>query len=227
VVSKIGFNRALEILKAMKLTDYRHVIWDWNGTLLDDAWLGVEILNQILKKRSRPCVTIEDYQREFCIPVKIYYEKLGFDFTAESYNDLSTEFIECYDRRRLECDLQKSAIEVLQHISQADLGQSILTAYQQSRLEEIIDHFQLRGFFTHMVGLDNHHASSKVENGKRLIASLNIAPSKILLIGDTLHDHEVAQAIGVDCVLIASGHTSQERLRASQTQVLSSLKELL
>lgn len=216
-----------ELLNLMKLIDYRHVIWDWNGTLLDDAWLGVEILNGILKKRSRPCVSLEEYEREFCIPVKIYYEKLGFDFSTESYDAISTEFIESYDRRRLECDLQGSALDVLRRISQRGIGQSILTAYQQSRLEEIIDHFGLRFFFTHLVGLDTHHASSKVENGRGLIAGLGIDPGRVLLIGDTLHDSEVARAMGVDCVLVPSGHTSKERLMGSQVQVLNSLKDLL
>ena len=33
--------------------NYRHVIWDWNGTLLDDAWLCVEVLNGLLARRRR------------------------------------------------------------------------------------------------------------------------------------------------------------------------------
>ena len=43
------------------LQKYRHIIWDWNGTLLDDAWLCVEILNEILRRRNEQPVTHERY----------------------------------------------------------------------------------------------------------------------------------------------------------------------
>jgi phosphoglycolate phosphatase len=211
----------------MKVDDYRHVIWDWNGTLLDDAWLGVEILNGILERRHRPAVSMQAYQRDFSIPVKPYYEKLGFDFSVESYDDVSTEFIDDYDRRRFECKLQNHAMEVLHCISQGGKTQSILTAYQQSRLEEILDYFRIRDLFAHLAGLNNHHAGSKIENGRQLIESLKISPKDILLVGDTLHDCEVARAIGVDCVLVSSGHTSRERLETAGVPVLMSLKDLL
>ncbi|NLE28543.1 MAG: HAD family hydrolase [Phycisphaerae bacterium] len=210
----------------MDLSGYRHVIWDWNGTLLNDAWLGVEILNGILVSRHRPAITLDEYQEEFCIPVKPYYEKLGFDFSVESYDAISTEFIENYDLRRFECELQEHALAVLRSVPRRGMSQSILTAYQQCRLEEIILHFQIGDFFVEMLGLDNHYASSKIENGRRLVESLGISPLDILLIGDTLHDYEVARAIGVDCVLVASGHTSRERLETAGCCVLGSLGEV-
>ena len=38
----------------MKLTAYAHVIWDWNGTLLDDAWLCVDVMNGVLRAHDLP-----------------------------------------------------------------------------------------------------------------------------------------------------------------------------
>ena len=56
---------------------YKHIIWDWNGTLVDDTWLCVEIINKLLKKRNLKLVTIDDYKEKFMFPVREYYIELG------------------------------------------------------------------------------------------------------------------------------------------------------
>ena len=63
----------------------KHVIWDWNGTLLDDAWLCVDVMNGMLSKRGLPLITLEIYRNIFDFPVRDYYLKLGYDFDNESF----------------------------------------------------------------------------------------------------------------------------------------------
>ena len=63
---------------------YKHILWDWNGTLLDDRWLCVESINKILKKRKMPPILEKTYRKTFCFPVMKYYESLGFDFIVLS-----------------------------------------------------------------------------------------------------------------------------------------------
>ncbi len=46
------------------------------------------------------------------------------------------------------------------------------------------------------------------------------------MIGDTIHDNEVAAELGIRCVLVAGGHQSENRLRSTGTFVISRLKEL-
>ena len=38
----------------MALTAHRHLIWDWNGTLLDDLDLSVDVMNTLLARRGLP-----------------------------------------------------------------------------------------------------------------------------------------------------------------------------
>ena len=49
------------------LHNYKHIVWDWNGTLLDDAWLCVEVLNQMLSQRGQTAITLEFYRQHFQI----------------------------------------------------------------------------------------------------------------------------------------------------------------
>ena len=81
----------------MDWTQVRHVIWDWNGTLLDDAWLCREIMNGQLRKRGLPTLRAERYEAIFDFPVEGYYRKVGFDWKKESFEEAGTEFIVEYE----------------------------------------------------------------------------------------------------------------------------------
>ena len=56
------------------MDNIKHVIWDWNGTLVDDAWLFVELMNDELHKRNLTKINVNDYKNHFTFPVKKYYE---------------------------------------------------------------------------------------------------------------------------------------------------------
>jgi phosphoglycolate phosphatase len=205
---------------------YEHVIWDWNGTLFDDAWLSVEVINHVLGKRGMATVTRESYEAMFDFPVIDYYRRLGFDFAQESFEEVGTEFIVEYERRRHECSLRDGAREVLAAISGMGMDQSILSAYKQETLDELTDYFGLRDFFRTIVGLDNHYASGKLDLGQRLMAGLEPKARQVLFVGDTVHDYDVAREIGADCVLIPSGHNPRQKLEKCGVPVLNSIREL-
>jgi phosphoglycolate phosphatase len=205
---------------------YRHIIWDWNGTLFEDAWLCMDVMNGLLRRRRLPILTAERYQAAFTFPVVNYYRQLGFDFARESFEELGTEFMADYERRRLECGLRDHAREILAGVQASGLTQSVLSAYKRETLEELLRHFEVRPFFLCVIGSDDHYASGKVAQGLQLIRELDVAPEEVLLIGDTVHDFEVAHATGTGCWLIPGGNHSRARLEACGVPVLDSLREV-
>jgi phosphoglycolate phosphatase len=205
---------------------YRHIVWDWNGTLLDDVDYSIEVMNGLLRRRGLPPLDRTRYHEVFDFPVSEYYRRIGLDASDVEFQKLSVEFIAGYDARRLETKLHEGAAELLQLVQAAGLTQSILSAYRHETLCEIIAHFGLTGRFQNIAGLDNIFAHSKAELGRASIAALKLPLPEILLVGDTLHDCEVAAAIGVDCALVAAGHHPESRLRARCPQVFSDLTAL-
>jgi len=210
-----------------KLSEYSHVIWDWNGTLIDDVWLAVDVMNEMLIKRKIPLLTIERYKEIFDFPVKDYYERVGFDFTVESFEIVGTEFIENYNIRHFECNLYAPVYEMVRSLEKHSVSQSILSARKQKQLDEEIVHYKLDSYIKFLVGLDNHYAGSKVDNGLMLLKELKLHRENVVLIGDTTHDFDVAHTMGVDCILIASGHNTKDKLLRCNTQVFNALDELL
>ncbi len=203
------------------------IIWDWNGTLLNDLHICIETINLLLTRRELPLLNRESYREVFSFPVREYYKKIGFDFNKEPFEFPAKEFIDEYTARVDSCQLHTHARHVLQAFQEKGLQQFVLSAMQQEELERTIGQHRITHYFQALSGLDNHYAASKTENGKILLQSLQIDPNQICLIGDTSHDYEVARELGCHCILIADGHQSAKRLRATGSKTLKQLEELL
>lgn len=205
---------------------YKHIIWDWNGTLLDDGWLFVDVMNTILKRRKMKTITLEKYREIFGFPVKNYYTKLGFDLEKEPFEESGMEFIKGYKNRRYEAQLYPQVIPLLSDLQTIGISHSILSAQHQTLLDDLTQYYNIRDHFIQVVGLDNHYAHSKVENGIQWVNRLKLNAQEVLLIGDTDHDFEVAETIGVDCLLLSHGHHSPDRLQKTGATVVEGLNDI-
>ena len=208
------------------INKYKHIIWDWNGTLLDDVELCLDIINGILSRRNIKTLSLADYREIFTFPVKDYYEKAGIDFNVYPFEELGIEWIEEYERKKGECKLFNGAEDVLKLLSRNGSDQSLLSAYSHEQLVEIVSGFNLDSYFAHLSGLDHIYATSKVDLGKELIKKLNPQNGRVLLIGDTIHDYEVSREIGADCLLIAAGHQNKKRLESCGVPVVENILDI-
>ena len=208
------------------LTKYKHIIWDWNGTLLDDAWLCVDVMNGMLSERGLPLKTVDEYMELFDFPVKDYYAKLGYDFDREPFDEVGMEFINRYNKRQGETFLHPDAKLVLGNFASRGFGQSILSAREQNELITETTKLGVFSFFDHICGLEDHYAHGKKDIAIKLVHDLAMPREQLLFIGDTRHDAEVAGETGIDCILIPNGHHSLARLKKLGIPLIGSLKEL-
>ena len=123
--------------------------------------------------------------------------------------------------------LHSDSVILLNHFKAYGYRQFILSAMKQDTLDQCLSHFRIDHFFEHVSGLDDHYANSKTENGHRLISGIKLKPSQLLMIGDTVHDFEVATELGCQCVLIANGHQSKKVLQKTGATVIDQLGQLL
>ena len=198
---------------------YSHVIWDWNGTLLDDAGLCTDIMNKMLARRALPPITLDFYKAVIEFPVVLYYEKLGFDFLEEPFEAISDEFVAHYQAGWRSCSLQRGAKALMERLHSAGIGQSVLSASLSAHLLEQLEHFSLGSLFDTVTGADNHHGRGKAHLAAEHVSDLGIRPGSVVLVGDTLHDAEVAEVCGSDCILVSFGHYNLPRLMASGKRV--------
>jgi len=206
---------------------FEAIIWDWNGTLLNDVHIAIESINQLLRDRKLIPLNLERYLDVFMFPVQDYYEQIGFDLKNEPFEISASQFIAIYNKAVDDCGLHEDVIPLLSRLQQRGYRQFILSAMEQQTLEKTVNDNGISSFFEDLCGLSDHYAKSKVENGKSLILERGLDPERTLLIGDTTHDYDVALAIGCSCVLIAQGHQSKERLLSSGAVVFDRLDEIV
>ncbi len=209
------------------MREKKAIIWDWNGTLLNDAHVCIDCMNVLLQERGLEALTESRYKEIFTFPVKEYYERAGFDFSNEDFDIPAHQFIDLYRVNLKTARLHKNVREILEHYRNEGIMQVILSAMEQDFLLESINNNGITGYFDHINGINNHLAHSKSEIATRLIKAMGVPAENIVLIGDTIHDHEVARHIHTDCILIAHGHQSVKRLQKTDCLVLHKISDLL
>ena len=210
----------------MESSKYTHIIWDWNGTLLDDNWLCVEVMNTLLSSRNLPLLTLDSYRDIFDFPVRDYYEKLGFDFDKEPFEIPAHQFIDLFRINLHLAPLQPDTLEILDFFRHSQFQQVILSAMEQEFLVETLVSKGILEYFDIVAGIKNHLGDGKLEMAKKLVERLGKKPGELILIGDTVHDYEVAQGSDIRCILISEGHQSYERLKDLNCLVMKDLKSL-
>ena len=204
----------------------KHIIWDWNGTLLNDIGLCVELINRILTKRGLKNVDTDSYRADFGFPVVDYYHALGLNLENESFESISGEFIASYQARWRDCRLHDSVPETLEELGRLGYSHSVLSASGQAILEEAVAHYDLEDHFLGLIGQGDDFAHGKLESGRSWVDDLDWDPEEILLIGDTLHDFEVARNLGLNCALVECGHHPRNRLQTAGVPILPNLREV-
>jgi phosphoglycolate phosphatase len=201
-----------------------HVIWDWNGTLLDDVELCATIVRDLMAEHGLPPLSTTDYRRAFRFPVQAYYRDIGFDLDRLSFAELSSKFVTRYTSLMATQPLYHGAAELLADLSAQGVVNVVLSAAHERDLHFLLGHHGIAERFQHVFGLSDHDAVSKLQRGQDLLATLTGAgadPARMILIGDTDHDYEVGTAMGIDTLILTDGHQHLDRLAVLGTKLAS------
>lgn len=203
------------------------VLWDWNGTLLDDRAFTMHCLNALLEAFDYPQrYGTEEYLELFDFPIEDYYKKAGFDFSRHPYPMLAERFMAMYNPGSAACVPMADAVSTLEAVRGMGIRQVILSATRRDTLQQQVAARQLTGYFDELLGLGDIFGKSKVQAGRDWMARTGIDPATAVMIGDTLHDAEVAAAMGARCLLVTTGHQSRRRLEAVGCPVVDTLSEI-
>ena len=205
---------------------YTHIVWDFNGTLLNDVDACIQSANRLLINHGLPAVgSVEDYRAAFGFPIIDYYRRLGFDFEKTPYADLAVEWVAYYLESAANAPLYPDATDTLRTVQSKGISQLILSATEKSMLEKQIEALGIRPYLDEILGLDNIHAYSKREIG--LAWREKNPDARLLFVGDTDHDAQVAAAMGADCILVTTGHQPRRVLESLHPlAVVDSLGEI-
>jgi len=202
---------------------HRHLVWDWNGTLLDDLSVVVAATNVVFASLDGPRVDAGHHRRHFRRPIADYYAQvLGRPVGGAEFGRLNQLFHDAY-QARLPCPLTADAEVALRQWSGP---QSLLSMWFHDELLLALEGYRLTGHFARVDGMRRPLAGPADHKGPFLaahLAALQLDGADVVLIGDTVDDATAAASVGARCVLYAGGFTEPEQLRATGAPVAESL----
>ena len=204
------------------------ILWDWNGTLLDDVEVALAAMNEMLARRGLPLLQgREPYRDIFTFPVRAYYTAAGLDLSAEPFESLAVEWTGLYHRFYPRCGLFPAARGVLQAVGEMGLEQAIVSASHQQALDSQVEEQGLGGFFQARLGISDIYAGKQSGPGP----ALSEKPGRPAGAGPICRGHPPRLGGGPGgrlptAVLLAQGHQSRARLETAGVPVLESLTQV-
>lgn len=204
----------------------KYVIFDFNGTVLDDVDVCIKAENRTIEHfhLDREPLTKEEYLKIFTFPVKDYYEAVGFDWNTYSYEEVGKYWFGWYRALKDEYKVFDGVVDMLIKNHEHGHQNILLSASSLVELKKQLVELDIAQYFDEVLGIDNIYAGSKVDIALNWIKDKD--PKECLMIGDSLHDLEVAKAMSIDCVLVAKGHQSKEKLLENYDKVVDDIREV-
>ncbi|SHF39268.1 HAD family hydrolase [Streptoalloteichus hindustanus] len=207
----------------------RHVVWDWNGTLLDDNHAVLEGVNAVCRSYGREPLTLDQWREMFSRPLLACYERvLDRSLTLEEWADLDRRYHDTYRGLLSTCGLAAGVPDHLHAWSAAGGTQSLLSMWFHDELVPLITEMGLAELFARVDGLRvDVGGGSKAEHLVEHLDALRLDPADVVLIGDVADDAHAAQQAGASCVLVSTGMMSRSALEATGAPVADSVAEAM
>ncbi len=205
----------------------KYVVFDFNGTILNDVMVGLKAENVCIKKfLKRPPMELDEYLHSFTFPVKTYYEKIGFNWNdGYTYEEVGDLWFKMYNEYKNEYKLFDGVEGILSKNHELGNKNILLSASSLKELKKQLIELNIYSYFDEVLGIDNIYAESKVQIAVDWVKDKN--PDDCMFIGDSLHDLESAKAMGIkNCVLVSKGHQAKDILIKEWDNVVDDIREV-
>ena len=200
------------------------ILWDFNGTVMDDLGASVQAVNAMTARRGLPSITEAWYTRHLEMPLERFYAGIGFDMEQERLGDVSAEFQrECAELPRPVFPEVRKALEAF---SARGLRQLLFSSLHQELLAGQAEERDVSRYFDAIVGRKDHSLGRKKKAAEEYLRRHGINAAEVLVIGDLVTDWEMARYLGCPCALIEKGHQHRDVLKKTGAYVLRDATEL-
>lgn len=202
----------------------KHIVWDWNGTLLDDLPVVVEAVNLSMGRLGMPPIDEDGYRDHFTRPVRAFYDSLfGRIVSDEEWELLNEGFHTEYFARVEGAALSVDTLDALNATTKLGWGQSLLSMSPQDWLERVVASKGVADRFLLVDGLRGPTGGLKALHMEEHIESLDIHPQRVVVVGDTPDDAVAARHVGANVVLYDGGSHHLPHLEGMGAPVAHSL----
>ena len=205
------------------------MVWDWNGTILDDNEAVVAAVNTVCATFGRAPIDLPYWRSIYRRPLlDCYAELLGRQLSQQDWADIDRGYHAAYRALLSTTRLTPGIPDELRRWQAAGRTQSLLSMWFHDELVALVAELGLTGLFDRIDGLRmDAGGHGKTAHLAEHLAALRVDPADVLVVGDVLDDAAAAQAAGARCVLVTTGVTDRATLRTSGVPVVDSVAEAL
>lgn len=197
--------------------DYRLIVYDLDGTLLETLADLAEAIGRAFAQRGHPPVTHHDVRAAIGDGARSLIQRLLPKDHGPSELDASLDAfkIAYLETCRTHSHWLPGACQFLDNRSRElpQRRQAILTNKPQAPTDLLVEHLQMNRWISRAIGGDT--SLGKKPDPRALLELMHWAqaqPSETLMIGDGPADLEVAHAAGVDGILLEGGYGQPQEL---------------
>lgn len=205
----------------------RHIVWDWNGTLLDDNDAVVAAVNEVCTAFGQEHIDIDRWRTVFSRPLQQCYERvLDRSLSEQDWALIDRLYHEHYRDLLHTSRLAAGVPDELHEWAAGGGTQSLLSMWFHDELLALVREFELDPLFARVDGLRAEVGGGTKEAHLRAhLDGLGLEPGEAVLIGDVVDDAHAAERVGTDCVLLTTGVMSRASLEKTGFPVRDSISE--
>lgn len=201
-----------------------HLVWDWNGTVLNDFEIILRSTNDSFSDHGLPPITADQYRTQIKMPIRSFYEDiLGHAPTDEQWEAMDATFHKYYVAYEREARLSDGLPDLFLDWAGRGHSQSLLSMYHDDKLVPVVEHHGITQHFALVQGTTPPRPARKAEHLADHLRRLDADPSRVVLIGDSPDDAAAARSVGARVILYSGGFAAAASLLATGAPIADTL----
>ncbi|MDD2546680.1 MAG: HAD-IA family hydrolase [Burkholderiaceae bacterium] len=190
------------------------IAFDWDGTLFDSTAIIVRCIQQAVQDVGGAMPSEEAASYVIGMALTQALAHAAPDVPPEKYPELGHRYRYHYVQRQNDLSLFAGVLPLLDDLRARGHWLTVATGKSRRGLDEALHSVQLKGLFHGSRTADETAGKPHPLMLQELMAEFDVAPERVLMVGDTTHDLQMAQNAGCASVGVGYGAHSTEAFAA-------------
>ncbi len=203
------------------------IAFDWDGTLFDSTRIIVRCIQQAVRDVGGQMPSDKDAAYVIGMGLMQALAYAAPDVPQDKYPELGARYRHHYSARQDDISLFDGVLPLLADLRSRQHWLTVATGKSRRGLDEALQAVELKGMFDGSRTADETASKPHPRMLQELMAEFGVAPTRMLMIGDTTHDLQMAMNAGCASVGVSYGAHAPDAFAELQPRfVAHSVREL-
>lgn len=191
--------------EAMPTRHFDLIAFDWDGTLYDSTQIIVRCIQQAVRDVGGTAPTDQAAGYVIGLGLMQALAHAAPDVPPEKYPELGQRYRHHYARHSDDLSLFKGVLPMLEALRGRGHLLAVATGKSRRGLDDALQSVELKGLFDGSRTADETAGKPDPMMLHELMVEFDVAPERVLMVGDTTHDLQLALNAGCPSVAVSYG----------------------